>query len=49
MKKEKAEFYCPIDETHDITDYVKSTDNWKVQFGKCPVCGAQPKFRMVEK
>lgn len=47
-KEEIPEFYCPTDDTHDITDYEKSNENWKVQQGKCPVCGAQPKFRMVK-
>ena len=46
-KKQKAEFYCPTDETHDIIDHEKSNENWVVQYGKCPICGEQPKFRMV--
>lgn len=48
MGKQEAEFYCPTDENHDITDKEKSTENWKVYLGTCPVCGEQPKLRMVE-
>lgn len=45
--KQLAEFYCPTDKTHDIGDPEKSTKDWIAYLGKCPICGSQPKFRMV--
>lgn len=46
-KKQLMEFYCPTDETHDIKDPSKSSENWVAYLGKCPICGKQPKFRML--